>query len=88
MIRQIIIVLFLSLVAPLATIHAQNAHFWDGIEAFDGPTDENPVLASQLDFYFDKMVAPLPDSITLEITRLIDRTSDNIDLRDTATLNT
>ena len=49
---------------PLATIHAQNAHFWDGIEAFDGPTDENPVLASQLDFYFDEMVAPLPDSIT------------------------
>ena len=61
---------------------AQNAHFWDGIEAFDGPTDDNPVLASQLDFYFDKIVAPLPDSITLEITRLIDRTSDNTDLRD------
>ena len=80
--RHLIIVLFLSLVWPLATIHAQNTHFWDGIEAFDGPTDENPVLASQLDFYFDKMVAPLPDSITLEITRLIDRTSDNTDLRD------
>lgn len=80
--RHLIIVLFLSLVWPLATIHAQNPHFWDGIEAFDGPTDENPVLASQLDFYFDKMVAPLPDSITLEITRLIDRTSDNADLRD------
>ena len=47
---------------------AQNAHFWDGIEAFDGPTDENPVLAAQIDFYFDKMVAPLPDSITPEIT--------------------
>ena len=61
---------------------AQNTHFWDGIEAFDGPTDDNPVLAAQNDFYFDKMVAPLPDSITLEITRLIDRTSDNADLRD------
>ena len=61
---------------------AQNPHFWDGIEDFDGPTDENPVLASQLDFYFDKMVAPLPDSITLEITRLIDRTVGNADLRD------
>ena len=61
---------------------AQNTHFWDGIEAFDGPTDDNPVLASQLDFYFDKMVAPLPDSITLEITRLIERTSCNTDLRD------
>lgn len=61
---------------------AQNSHFWDGIEAFDGPTDENPVLAAQLDFYFDKMVAPLPDSITLEIDRLVERTANNTDLRD------
>ena len=61
---------------------AQNAHFWDGIESFDGPTDENPVLAAQLDFYFDKMVAPLPDSITPEIDRLVERTSFNSDLRD------
>lgn len=61
---------------------AQNAHFWDGIEAFDGPTDDNPVLAAQLDFYFDKMVAPLPDSITPEIDRLVERTSFNPDLRD------
>lgn len=75
-------ILVLLLVFSIQKIHAQNQHFWDGIEAFDGPTDENPVLASQLDFYFDKMVAPLPDSITLEITRLIDRTSDNPDLRD------
>ena len=61
---------------------AQNSSFWDGIEAFDGPTDDNPVLAAQLDFYFDKMVAPLPDSITKEIDRLIERTSFNTDLRD------
>ena len=61
---------------------AQNQHFWDGIEAFDGPTDENPILASQIDFYFDKLVAPLPDSITLEINRLIERTESNTDLRD------
>ena len=61
---------------------AQNAHFWDGIESFDGPTDENPVLAAQLDFYFDKLVAPLPDSITMEIDRLVGRTSFNTDLRD------
>jgi hypothetical protein len=61
---------------------AQNAHFWDGIDSFDGPTDENPVLAAQIDFYFDKMVAPLPDSITPEIDRLVERTSFNPDLRD------
>ncbi len=75
----ITILLFLL---PLSVMQAQNAHFWDGIEAFDGPTDDNPLLTSQIDFYFDKMVAPLPDSITLEITRLIDRTSNNTDLRD------
>lgn len=63
-------------------LQAQNQHFWDGIETFDGPTDENPVLAAQIDFYFDKMVAPLPDSINLEISRLIGKTSDNPDLRD------
>ena len=61
---------------------AQNGHFWDGIEAFDGPTDENPVLSSQLDFYFDKLVVPLPDSITLEINHLVERTESNTELRD------
>ncbi len=61
---------------------AQNSHFWDGIETFDGPTDKNPILASQIDFYFDKLVAPFPDSITLEINRLIERTHSNSDLSD------
>ena len=74
-----LLILFL-LVSSLG--FAQNAHFWDGIEAFDGPTDDNPVLAAQIDFYFDKMVAPLPDSITPEIDRLVERTSFNADLRD------
>ena len=76
---KLIILLFLF-IAHLGM--AQNAHFWDGIESFDGPTDENPVLAAQLDFYFAKMVAPLPDSITPEIDRLVERTSFNTDLRD------
>ena len=80
---KIVIIIF-SLFLGLFSMHAmgQNAHFWDGIEAFDGPTDENPVLAAQLDFYFDKMVAPLPDSITNEIDRLVEKTSFNTDLRD------
>ena len=79
-----IVIIMLSLFMGLCSMHAmgQNAYFWDGIEAFDGPTDENPVLAAQLDFYFDKMVAPLPDSITPEIDRLVERTSFNSNLRD------
>ena len=74
--------LLLLLVSSLGWGWAQNAHFWDGIKDFDGPTDENPILAAQIDFYFDKMVAPLPDSITLEISRLIEKTENNTDLRD------
>lgn len=79
-----IVIIMLSLFLGLCSMHAmgQNAHFWDGIEVFDGPTDDNPVLAAQLDFYFDKMVAPLPDSITMEIHSLVERTSFNTDLRD------
>ena len=79
-----IVVILLSLFWGLCSMHAmgQNAHLWDGIEAFAGPTDENPVLAAQLDFYFDKMVAPLPDSITNEIGRLVDKTNFNTELRD------
>lgn len=60
----------------------QNIRFWDGIEDFDGPTDMNPIMASQLDFYFDKLVAPLPDSIYLEIDRLVEKTRFNTKLRD------
>jgi hypothetical protein len=75
-----LLILLLLLVSNLG--FAQNHHFWDGIEAFDGPTDENPILASQIDFYFDKRVPPLPDSITPEIDRLVERTSFNTDLRD------
>lgn len=80
--KQKLFIVFLFIVLPLTSIKAQNQHFWDGIEAFDGPIDDNPVLASQLDFYFDRLVAPLPDSITLEINRLIERTENNTDLRD------
>ena len=75
-----LLIILLLLASSLSL--AQNAHFWDGIEAFDGPTDENPVLAAQIDFYFDKLVVPLPDSITMEINRLVERTGDNTDLRD------
>lgn len=80
--KQKIIIAFLFFVLLYSQTKAQNVHFWDGIEAFDGPTDENPVLAAQIDFYFDKMVAPLPDSITPEIDRLVERTSFNNELRD------
>lgn len=70
------------LILSVGRFQAQNAQFWDGIEAFDGPTDNNPLLSAQIDFYFDVLVSPLPDSITLEISRLVKRTENNTDLRD------
>lgn len=76
------LIIFLSFILFLGQTKAQNQHFWDGIETFDGPTDDNPILAAQIDFYFDKLVAPLPDSITLEISNLIERTENNSNLRD------
>lgn len=77
---KIVVILFFFM--SVGCVQAQNARFWDGIDAFDGPTDDNPILAAQVDFYFDKLVSPLPDSITLEISRLIDKTLGNTDLRD------
>ena len=77
-------IIVLSLFLGLGSINtsAQTPDFWDGIETFDGPTNENPILAAQIDFYFDQMVSPLHDSITLEISRLVERTENNPDLRD------
>lgn len=77
---KLLLILLLSLL--VVSVKGQNARFWDGIEAFDGPTDENPIMAAQLDFYFDKLVSPLPDSITLEISRLVERAKNDTDLRD------
>ena len=77
-----IFIVFLFWGFSLSNLQAQNSDFWNGIEDFDGPTDENPILSAQLDLYFDKIVAPLPDSITLEISRLIERTESNPNLRD------
>ena len=61
--------------------HAQAYHFWDGIEEFDGPTDRNPLMEMQIDYYFDSLVSPLPDSICTEIDRLLGRNI-NTELRD------
>lgn len=79
-----VVILLLLLAAGLTAkdATAQKADFWEGIEAFDGPTDVNPILASQIDFYFDRLVSPLPDSITMKISRLIDRIGENTNLRD------
>lgn len=52
---------------------AQSHPFWDGIEDFDGPTDRNPLMELQIDYYFDSLVSPLPDSICTEIDWLLTR---------------
>ena len=80
--KIVILLLFLSLGIGSTAALCQNTQYWDGIESFDGPTDQNLILAFQIDFYFAKMVSPLPDSINMEISKLIDKTGDNHDVRD------
>lgn len=66
--------LVIVLMAVCPTISkAQSHHFWDDIENFDGPTDYNPLMELQIDYYFDSLVSPLPDSICAEIDRLLAR---------------
>ena len=79
---MVILMLFVILGLGSGNALCQITHYWDGIEDFDGPTDQNLIMAFQIDFYFSKMVAPLPDSINMEISKLIDRTGNNTDLRD------
>lgn len=76
---KLLVILFM-LVTSLGM--AQDPHYWDGIEHFDGPTDVNPTFASLIDFYFDRMLPPITDTITVEIDRLVERASYNPDLRD------
>ena len=80
--RIVILLLFVALGLGSTSAISQNTQYWDGIESFDGPTDQNIILAFQLDFYFAKMVSPLPDSINMEISKLVKRTENNTDLRD------
>ena len=46
-------------------------HFWDECKLNDSLLYGNPAYAKRLDAFFDKVVAPLPDSINTEIDRLM-----------------
>lgn len=46
-------------------------HFWDNCQLNDSLLYGNPAYAKRLDAFFDQVVAPLPDSINLEIDRLM-----------------
>ncbi|MCQ2301352.1 MAG: peroxiredoxin family protein [Bacteroidales bacterium] len=72
--KQIAKYLVILLLVFCANISKAQSHpFWDGIEDFDGPTDRNPLMERQIDYYFDSLVPPLPDSICTEIDWLLAR---------------
>lgn len=50
-------------------------HFWDNCQLNDSLLYGNPAYAKRLDAFFDKVVAPLPDSINTEIDCLIEKIS-------------
>ena len=56
-------------------------HFWDNCQLNDSSLYGNQAYANRIDAFFDKVVAPLPDSINAEIDKLIGKIS-NKDVRD------
>lgn len=46
-------------------------HFWDNCQLNDSSLYGNQAYANRIDAFFDKVVAPLPDSIKLEIDRFL-----------------
>lgn len=46
-------------------------HFWDNCQLNDSSLYGNQAYAKRMDAFFDKVVAPLPDSINLEIDRFL-----------------
>ena len=46
-------------------------HFWDNCQLNDSSLYGNQAYANRIDAFFDKVVAPLPDSINAEIDKLI-----------------
>ena len=50
-------------------------HFWDNCQLNDSSLYGNQAYANRIDAFFDKVVAPLPDSINAEIDKLIGKIS-------------
>jgi peroxiredoxin len=50
------------------------AHFWDNIDLTDNRIIRTPVLESKLVYYFEKVVYQIPDSIIVEVDKILEKT--------------
>jgi peroxiredoxin len=50
------------------------AHFFDDINIYDTRTLRTPILENKIDYYFDKLVIPTPDSLNSEVDRILTKT--------------
>jgi thiol-disulfide isomerase/thioredoxin len=50
-------------------------HYWDGVNFKDDATMRNPFFSNKLNKYFDNVVVANPDSVSVEIDRIMDKTA-------------
>lgn len=58
----------------LAEFNYYKKHYWDGVNFKDDATIRNPFFNLKIKTYFDKIVYTHPDSVSVEIDRMIDQT--------------
>lgn len=58
----------------LAEFNYYKKHYWDGVNFKEDATIRNPFFNLKLKTYFDKIVYTHPDSVSVEIDRIIDQT--------------
>ena len=56
-------------------------HYWDGVDFSDDRILRTPVFHRKLERYFDQVLPRHPDSLILEIDRMITETKDNPDMK-------
>ena len=61
----------------LKRYHWFKDHFFDQVDLSDGRLVRSPVIQPRLDYYFDKLVVPHPDSIILEVDHMIEETKED-----------
>ena len=59
----------------LKVYHYYKSHYWDGVDFKDDAIMRNPFFANKLKKYFESVVVIHPDSVSVEIDRLMQKTN-------------
>lgn len=55
-------------------------HFWDNIDLSDTRLARTPVFSDKVDFYFQKMMYQIPDTIFRHASKMVDQIEDSTDM--------